>query len=435
MSNTSITNLQITDTFQVWINKTNEIIDLANENVMLAGSGAGFTVTGNSTLDGIFTANELNSTSGRIDDLSVINLTRAVDADEEILSVSPIRINSNVENIFTLKTTTGNRPILSLINGGNATWEVGHSTTSASSPLTIRLSGAVTPQATLTQTGRFTVAELQGNGALITNLSVAAIPNLDANKITSGQFNSDRIPSLNANKITSGTIANAILPASATRGEISVSNLTSTSSSEQGFITGRRFRAALTFDNIANKPTTFPPSAHTHVAADIVDGTFVDARLPTNIVRNTRRLVGGSGITISGNGDLSADRTISIRIATQAEAEIGTNNTNAMTPLRTRQAIREQLVFARHAGNVVFGQIVAGSSLTLSGALSNASAVDTPVSDGPSPSLRSIAFNAGSSGTLSGSWVCLGRISPTASATGYNNPQASASAATLWQRV
>lgn len=58
MSNTDITKIQTTDTFQVWLTRTNDIIDLANENVMLAGP-LGFTVEGNSTLTGTFTANTL----------------------------------------------------------------------------------------------------------------------------------------------------------------------------------------------------------------------------------------------------------------------------------------------------------------------------------------------------------------------------------------
>lgn len=212
MSNTSITNVAITDTFQVWINKTNQIIDLANENIMLAGPGAGFTITGNSTLDGSFTANELNSSSGSIGNLSIINLARSIDADSEIISASPIRINSNVENIFTLKTSSGNRAIFRLINGGNASWEIGQSTSAGASPITIRTTGASTPQAILTQAGRFTVNELEGNGSLITNLSLTAIPDLPASKITSGTFNVARIPNLNANKITTGILDDARIP-------------------------------------------------------------------------------------------------------------------------------------------------------------------------------------------------------------------------------
>ncbi len=160
MSNTSITNVEITDTFQVWISKTNEIIDLANENVMLAGPG-GFTISGNSTLDGIFTANTLNAGSGRIDNISAVNLTRAINANDAIVSNSPIRINSSVENIFTLQSTAGNRPIFRMTNGGNSTWEVGHGTTAGSSPFTIRTPGAPVPQFTVGQNGLLTVDSIQ----------------------------------------------------------------------------------------------------------------------------------------------------------------------------------------------------------------------------------------------------------------------------------
>lgn len=139
--------------------------------------------------------------------------------------------------------------------------------------------------------------------------NLARIPNLPASQITSGSFPIGRIPNLPASQITSGTFPNsrisassvlqhavtltggtgintigalnqnrtisvdssvirttggqtiggnltvtgtfnagsyANLPASATRGEISLANLTNSSSSVQGFITGRRFAAALT---------------------------------------------------------------------------------------------------------------------------------------------------------------------------------------------
>lgn len=50
------------------------------------------------------------------------------------------------------------------------------------------------------------------------------------------------------------------------------------------------------------------------------------------------RAVNTSGLA-SGGGDLSADRTINVPAASQAEAEAGSNNTKAMTPLRVAQAI------------------------------------------------------------------------------------------------
>lgn len=62
------------------------------------------------------------------------------------------------------------------------------------------------------------------------------------------------------------------IPDSATRGEISVANLETPSSSTLGFISGRRFMAALKWANINDKPTTFAPSAHTHATLTPGDG-------------------------------------------------------------------------------------------------------------------------------------------------------------------
>ena len=58
------------------------------------------------------------------------------------------------------------------------------------------------------------------------------------------------------------------------------------------------------------------------------------------------RSISAAGLA-TGGGDLSANRTITVTAASQAEAEAGTDNTKAMTPLRTAQAIAEL------AGNVI----------------------------------------------------------------------------------
>jgi hypothetical protein len=56
-----------------------------------------------------------------------------------------------------------------------------------------------------------------------------------------------------------------------------------------------------------------------------------------NYTKQTRTVFAGAGLT--GGGDLSANRTISADVATQAEAEAGTSSTKLMTPQRTAQAI------------------------------------------------------------------------------------------------
>lgn len=171
MSNTSITNVEITDTFQIWISKTNELIDIVNENVMLAGPGAGYTVEGNSTLVGTFTATSLSAPSAALTAITTSGITRTGDISLPVDFFSPIKIASNQENILTLQTTAGARPILRLINGANANWELGQSTTAAGSPFTIRVSGSTTPQLTINQNGNVSVSgEISAVGAFVGNL-------------------------------------------------------------------------------------------------------------------------------------------------------------------------------------------------------------------------------------------------------------------------
>lgn len=309
MSNTSITNLQVTETFQEWFDKTNSLITLVNENAMLAGPGPGFTIQGNSVLEGSFTANTLTANTSFITTLSANTFVRINDADEQLNFASPVRINTNVQNMLDLVSTVGNQPIVRIINGSNVRWSVTQSDSSSSSAFVVKVEGAVTPQFTITQSGTVVAPQFQGDGSLLTNLAEGAIPDINAAKITAGELDPERIPGLDASKITSGVIDGARLPASATRGEISISNLENASSDVQGFITGRRFRAALTWNNVAGKPATFTPSAHTHDASEVTSGIFLDARLPANIVRNTRTVSAGVGLT--GGGSLASNITIS----------------------------------------------------------------------------------------------------------------------------
>ncbi len=92
------------------------------------------------------------------------------------------------------------------------------------------------------------------------------------------------------------------------------------------------------------------------VVAEIPDASISTAKIQGNAVTmaklegdiqdtlnasvpNTRQ-VATSGLA-GGGGDLSANRTIDVPIASQAEAEAGSINTKAMTPLRVAQAIAE----------------------------------------------------------------------------------------------
>jgi microcystin-dependent protein len=75
---------------------------------------------------------------------------------------------------------------------------------------------------------------------------------------------------------------------------------------KDGFFSGGVSVATLTASGVI----TGIGSGLTAVPATALTGTVADARLPTNIVRNTRAITAGSGI--AGGGDLSADRSIAV---------------------------------------------------------------------------------------------------------------------------
>jgi microcystin-dependent protein len=97
----------------------------------------------------------------------------------------------------------------------------------------------------------------------------------------------------------------------------------------QAFSAGDRVEIRLTSGTLEGEITRIEGLANT--AQDTAD---TKAPLTRSIATSTGLL---------GGGNLTADRTLSIDIATQAEAEAGTSNTKVMTPLRTRQAIAAQV--------------------------------------------------------------------------------------------
>lgn len=69
---------------------------------------------------------------------------------------------------------------------------------------------------------------------------------------------------------------------------------------------------------------------------DLVDGQISDLENQLLTVVPKATTVTAAGLA-TGGGDLSASRTITVPAATQGEAEAGTSDTKAMTPLRTTQ--------------------------------------------------------------------------------------------------
>lgn len=85
----------------------------------------------------------------------------------------------------------------------------------------------------------------------------------------------------------------------------------------------------------------------------------LDAKAPVT------RTVGVAGLA-TGGGDLSADRTITVPKASQAQAEAGADDASAMTPLKTKQAID---ALAEGGGLTLLGTLTttSGSSQSFTG--------------------------------------------------------------------
>lgn len=91
---------------------------------------------------------------------------------------------------------------------------------------------------------------------------------------------------------------------------------------------------------------------HTHSQADITDLiSDLAGKVPTS------RQIATSGLA-AGGGDLTTSRTINVPIASQTQAESGSNNNVAMTPLRTAEAIAAQVTGAAGTFTTTDGKTV-----------------------------------------------------------------------------
>jgi hypothetical protein len=117
MSKPSIQNISVTQTFQNWFDKTNEVVDIFRDQVITA-SVSGDSTTGNATLLGSFTANTVVAWNT----LQASNIT-AVTAGNTIEYDSPIRITGALSPIVaTFMFAAGGQ---TRYTDGLTSWDVG----------------------------------------------------------------------------------------------------------------------------------------------------------------------------------------------------------------------------------------------------------------------------------------------------------------------
>lgn len=105
------------------------------------------------------------------------------------------------------------------------------------------------------------------------------------------------------------------------------------------------------------------------LAAARLTGIIADARIPSNIVRTTRRVDTAGGL-LTGGGALDANLTLRVDAATTQQAIAGTSQNTVMTPATSKEAIHNAL------SNV---SVTGGGLATGGGALSTNRVIRVPV--------------------------------------------------------
>ena len=180
MAKTGISQVTTSDTFQQWLDRTNDLVDIVSSDAMTA-SALGDTTTGNSTLIGSFTANTVIA----FNTLRANTLSPKV-GSSAIEVTSPVTINTPTQTIQTLISTNAPR-----VNYSNASviWQVGFESNANTSFIVDTGSGtrklSVSPSGDLTIAGNMNV----GNNLVVdNNLTVTGTITGNAATVTNGVY-------------------------------------------------------------------------------------------------------------------------------------------------------------------------------------------------------------------------------------------------------
>ena len=158
MAKPSLTTVSVTQTFQTWLDKTNDIVELLQSDVMTA-SALGDTTSGNATLVGTFTANNVIA-----HDLLRTNEISPRSGFTNITASAPIIINSSSSIAQTLNSLNGPKINFS---SGSVIWRSGFEDTTENNFIIDTGTGTrklkLTPTGDLTVAGSITASSFTGN--------------------------------------------------------------------------------------------------------------------------------------------------------------------------------------------------------------------------------------------------------------------------------
>lgn len=152
-----------TDTFQTWLDTTNELISIMSTDTLTASSANGDSTTGNATLVGSFTANNIVAINDFSTNILKSRTGSNIDIDQASLTVTASAVNTMINS-----STLGPRNVFT---NGTTEWRIGFSTYTGSA--FIIDTGTGTEKLTLTSAGALTVPSL--NAAAITGNLTGAV--------------------------------------------------------------------------------------------------------------------------------------------------------------------------------------------------------------------------------------------------------------------
>jgi hypothetical protein len=334
MAKPGLSNISTSQTFQAWLDRTNEVIDILKTDTITA-SALGDSTTGNATLVGSFTANTIIAfTTLRADTLSPKVGSSA------IAITAPVSITATTQVAQTLLSTVGPRAEFS---SGSVIWRTGFDNAINNNFIIDSGSGAL--KLVLTPSGDLSVA-----GSFVGNLTGNVTGDIsgNANTVTNGVYTT-------GNQTIDGTktFANAVVlntqgttTAQAVRADRTIE--TGTGLTGGGNLTANRTLTltgqALALHNLSSSGIVTRTATNTVTARAITAGDGISVTngdgisgnpvitVDSSIVRTSRTIATGTGLT--GGGNLTANRTISIIEASITDARNGSSGSVVMTPRR-----------------------------------------------------------------------------------------------------
>ena len=435
MAKLDITSVNTSDTFQVWLNKTNELVELMNSEVLTA-SPVGDTTIGNATLTGVFTAIDLVSNTSIMNSLSTVSIVNKVDPVNFIAFDSPISVTSTQEKLLVLESSS-QKPAINLINADGANWNVTLGTTTANSSFILETEGALNPQFILNQDG-----DLRLDGKLTADSIIAA---LTGNASTATKFAAP----VNINGVAFDGSAAILIN----------TNFALSRATTNSYLVGNSFNgsaaqawsvdavSANTANKVVVRDSAGDFSAGTITAA--LTGNAASATTLTGLTTTIEKLNYTSAVTSSIQGQLNTLDTNKAPIASPAftgtptapTAPAGTSNLQVATTAFVDAAVDAGVAGANAptktgvgasgtwginiTGNAASATIAAGLSnrytrsiaATANGGISLTSFASTVAGVGPD----ALQYQISMSGSYSGDFSVFGNITATSNVTAYSD--------------